>query len=53
MAYALDRRGQLWAWGSDLYGQLGDGYMPSLDEPTPVLKVDVAETASRREQRPP
>jgi len=53
MAYALDWRGKLWAWGSGLYGQLGNGYLQSLDEPTPVLNVGVAETVSRREQRPP
>lgn len=36
-AYALDRRGQVWAWGSGLYGQLGNGYiLVGIDEPTPV-----------------
>ena len=39
MAYSLDREGQIWAWGSGLYGQLGDGYLVSLDEPTRVLKL--------------
>jgi alpha-tubulin suppressor-like RCC1 family protein len=49
-AYALDRHGRLWAWGSGLYGQLGNGlygllgngYPYSLDEPTLVLNRGLA-----------
>ena len=39
MAYALDRHGHIWAWGSGFYGQLGNGYRVSLDEPTRVLTL--------------
>jgi alpha-tubulin suppressor-like RCC1 family protein len=44
-AYALDRHGQVWAWGSGLYGQLGNGQLHGLDQPTPVLNVGIAETS--------
>jgi alpha-tubulin suppressor-like RCC1 family protein len=39
MAYALDRRGEVWAWGSGLYGQLGNGYRESVAAPTAVVKL--------------
>ena len=39
MAYALDRSGQIWSWGTGFYGQLGNGYRMSLDEPTRVLTL--------------
>ena len=43
MAYALDRRGQVWAWGSGLYGQLGNGYiLVGVDEPVRVRKLSQA-----------
>lgn len=37
MAYALDRQGNLWAWGYGAYGQLRDGSLVSLDVPTRVM----------------
>lgn len=37
MAYVLDRRGRIWAWGSGSYGQLGNGRRLTLARPTPVL----------------
>ena len=39
MAYALEGNGQLWAWGSGAYGQLGDGFLQDLNEPAPVLQA--------------
>ena len=37
ISLALDDKGQLWAWGRNSYGNLGQGYKDSDAHPTPVL----------------
>ena len=37
--YALDRQGNLWAWGYGAYGQLGDGSAANSDVPVRVRKL--------------
>jgi alpha-tubulin suppressor-like RCC1 family protein len=37
MAFALLSNGELWAWGANAYGQLGDGSVTDHDLPVRVL----------------
>jgi alpha-tubulin suppressor-like RCC1 family protein len=39
MAYALERDGTLWAWGTNAYGQLGDCSVTDRDLPVRVLDL--------------
>jgi alpha-tubulin suppressor-like RCC1 family protein len=36
-ALAIDGAGRVWSWGSNAYGQLGDGTLADRDEPVAVL----------------
>ena len=38
--YAIDKQGQLWAWGSDFYGVLGTAPPRTTDFPSPVVFAD-------------
>ena len=37
--FAVDAEGQVWAWGDNLYGQLGNGGWVTRSEPAPVVSL--------------